>query len=487
MPVETAEHSSAAPAEVEPGEGRRSPLSDVLALVLLGSVSAIVAIHSSRPVYDPDTWWHLRLGQEFRGPWSLADPGSLTPFATRPWFATQWLLEVVASYVQQAFGLAGIAWLSGVGVVVLTVAIYVACRQRASVLLAASMAASLALCGTSLSDGPRLQVASFVLLAVFMTAWLRTMDDLRPRWWLVPLSWLWACTHGMWFMGLLVGFLVVAGLALDRRLTRRDAVRLALVPLGGLVAAALTPVGPKLLLAPLATSKMAWFITEWQPPKFLELVPAIAALTVALVVVTWARGGTRRSWSEILLLAMAAGWIVLYYRTIAVGAVIAAPLLAGAIQSWLPAERRPTPRWERWAGLGMALAIVVGLGIAAPYRGTPPLEEMGRMNAALRNLPNGTVVFNSYELGGWLEWDHRNVVPVVDGLTDAYHVPYVAHYMDAIGLEPGWRKTIDKTGAEYAMLQSGTSLPAALSDTGHWKPVVRQSGYVLLRRTAPTT
>jgi hypothetical protein len=472
-------HVAAVGAGGEP-QPRRTPLPDWFPFFLFAIVVGGLAYWASGPIGDPDTWWHLRLGDEFRGDWSLAAPGALSPFATRPWFATQWTLEVLASNMEDAFGLAGVSWLAGVGVVLFGVATYVSCRQR-SAIAAASLAASMCLVGASLSFGPRPQLASFFFAAIVTTVWLRTMDDLRPRWWLVPLSWLWACTHGMWFVGVVIGVLVTVGLVLDGRLSRSTALRLSLVPLASVIAAAATPVGPKLVLAPLATSKMAEFVTEWQPPDLTEFVPAVAILALALVVGTWARG-PRQSWSDVLLLGLAFGWVLLSYRTIAMGVTIAAPLVAGAIQSWLPEERLRVPRWERPAGIAAVTAILVGLTIAAPSREGSPLEELAQINAALSGLPPGTVVYNEYTLGGWLEWRHRNVSPTVDGMTDAYEVDHIAAYVDTKRLEPGWREFVAGAKAEYALLERDARLAAALAETGEWRVVVQESDYVLLRR-----
>jgi hypothetical protein len=479
------ESDAASPARTEEAEwpkSRQSAMLEWVAFALFGMAAARLAFRVTAPITDPDTWWHLRLGEEFRGSWSLADPGSLSPFATRPWFATQWTLEVVASYLEEALGLAAVSWLTGVGVIALAVAVYVACRERGSI-LAAAVASSVALVATTESLAPRPQVASFIFAAVVTTAWLRTMDDLKPRWWLVPLSWLWACTHGMWFVGVLVGVMVVLGLFLDGRLNRRNVIRVGLVPLGALVAAAVTPVGPKLIVAPLHTSQMARFVDEWAPPNFLEVVPALAALMVAVVLATWARCSSRRSWAEILLLAMAVGWILLYYRTIAVGAVVAAPLLAGAIESWLPASRmRVSTRWETWLGIAFALLTVVGVGVAASAQGPPPLEQMESTNKALGDLPSGTIVFNEYALGGWIEWKHRNIAPVVDGMVDAYEVGHVVSYGKIVRLDPGWRDLLDRTNARYALLPYEGRLAAALLEGKEWNVMVRERGYVLLRR-----
>ena len=460
---------------------RATPFPDWLPLSCLVVVVAGLAYWASSPVDDPDTWWHLRLGEEFRGAWSLADPGALTPFATESWFATQWTLELLASYVEEAGGLSGVSWLAGVGVVLLAIAVYISCRQRGKV-ASASVATSLCLLGASLSFGPRPQIASFIFAAVVTAAWLRTIDDLKPRWWLIAISWLWACTHGMWFVGVIIGVLVVVGLLMDRRLSCSTAVRLGLIPVLSLMAGALTPVGPKLVLAPFATKRMAEFVAEWQPPNFTEFVPVLALLSIATVVVTWARG-PRNAWSEILLLSLAAGWVLLSYRTIALGVTIAAPLVSGSIQSWLPPDRLLVPRWEPLVGVTAAAMIALGLAVSSPTRGEAPLEGLDRISATLGALPQGTTVYNEYTLGGWLEWRHRNVVPVVDGMTDAYEVDHVAAYAAAGRLEPGWREFIGATGAQYALLMSDSRLAAALVERHEWRDLVQESGYVLLGRT----
>lgn len=151
---------------------------------------------------------------------------------------------------------------------------------------------------------------SDLLLAVTLAAWLRTARDLRPRWWLVGVSWLWASCHGMWFSGVVLGVVVVAGLQLDRRADRRTALRLATVPLLSVLAAALTPVGPRLLAAPLAVGEISGYITEWAAPSFRESGPATAPAMVGIVVAAWARTGGV-PWHRVLLLATAAGWILL--------------------------------------------------------------------------------------------------------------------------------------------------------------------------------
>ena len=54
------------------------------------------------------------------------------------------------------------------------------------------------------------QLAALLLLAGSVYGWRATARDGRTRWWLVLVSWVWACSHGTWVVGLAVGGLAVA-------------------------------------------------------------------------------------------------------------------------------------------------------------------------------------------------------------------------------------------------------------------------------------
>ena len=92
----------------------------------------------------------------------------------------------------------------------------------------------------------RPQVISYLLVALTTAAWMRTREDGRARWWLIPMTWVWAMCHGMWPIGIVIGLVALVGIAADRTADRRDLLRLSAIPVGSAVVAALTPVGPAL-------------------------------------------------------------------------------------------------------------------------------------------------------------------------------------------------------------------------------------------------
>src|SRR3954454_920159 len=213
-----------------------------LPVALVCGVIAMVARRAVAPIRDPDDWWHLRLGNDLISQRSLSTPDHWSSFATVSWVPTEPLPEVVAAYVQRGFGYAGVAWLFGLGAVLVVLAVQVTNRREAAP-LPATVATVLFLLPAYGSVTPRPQLVSFVLLSVTLAAWLQTDRDLRPRWWLVPLTFVWSLCHGFWFIGAAYGFLFLAGIALSRRADLRTLARLAAVPVASFAVVLLNPTG----------------------------------------------------------------------------------------------------------------------------------------------------------------------------------------------------------------------------------------------------
>ncbi|HSV40719.1 MAG TPA: hypothetical protein VLI04_18305, partial [Nocardioidaceae bacterium] len=94
---------------------------------------------------------------------------------------------------------------------------------------------------------------------------------------------------------------------------------------------------------------------------------------------------------------------------------------------------------------------------------------------------DGTPVLNTWTLGGWLEWRHRNLEPVVDGLADAYTVEHLRGYIHTLELRQGWEEYVEQTGAETALLTSDDhELADALVSELGWRQVAEDEGTRLL-------
>ncbi|MGI8524312.1 MAG: hypothetical protein ACR2K3_13540, partial [Nocardioides sp.] len=350
-----------------------------VAVLILVSIVATLVVNAALPLSNTDTYFHLRFGQEFLHGWSIRHPGSVSSFATREWVPTQWLSEVVMAKVEDWFGLAGVAWLSGLQFLVLAMCLYVAARRWAEPFAAAAIV-GVALLASSAGISMRPQVLSYALIALTTAAWLRTRDDGRPRWWLIPLTWLWALLHGMWPVGIIIGVAALAGLTLDRAQPSRRLLQLAAVPLGSAVAAAVTPVGPALYGAVVVVSGRTKYFSEWQSPNFAEPDKALLAVLLGLLVVALFRSPAPRSWTQILLVLTACAAALYSARTDPVAAMMAVPLLAQEVQRFLPGPLS----WSRVEKIALPAMIVAGLAalaIVVPRTADAPAADLSQVDA----------------------------------------------------------------------------------------------------------
>ncbi len=435
-------------------------------LVLAGILVSLVA-NTARPLTNTDTYFHLRFGHEFLNGWSLRHPGSVSTFATADWVPTQWLSEVAMAKTEDWFGLAGVAWLSGLLQVLLFLGVYAAVRGRADPLVAMPVTA-VALYSMQSGLSMRPQVVSYLMTAVVVAAWLRTLDDHRLRWWLVPLVWLWAMLHGMWPVALIVGAVSTAGLTLDHA-PKRVVVRGTGLTVSCALAAAVTPVGPSLYGAVVAVGDRASYFAEWLPPDWLTWrSAAFAVLLAATLVGLWRR--RENSWTEALLIALAGVFAAYSVRTLPVGAAMLAPLAAGPLQAML-GRRTPVGVRERWAVLGGAALALVALAVAVPRTSDDPLPVPSWSDQAIGGLPPGTKVLNDWSLGGYLMWRYPRLDLVMHGYGDTFTTAELTRNNDLLLVGPGWQHDLRETGARVAVLRPGSFLAARLASDDGWRVV----------------
>jgi hypothetical protein len=328
----------------------------------------------------------------------------------------------------------------------------------------------------------RPQLAGLVFLALVVGAWWRTGLDGRPRWWLVPLTWLWACCHGLWIVGIAVGLICIGGLLLDRRLTRASATRLLAVPLISLVAAGLTPLGPRLLLSPLSVGKSAHeFIAEWQSTSSHDPFAIVTLVMLGLVILSWVRLGRQPPWWQVGLLLTAVAATLAATRTIPVGAVIAAPLLAQEIQLYRARPVEAPTRRSRWAWAALILVALLAAAPLSAARAQEPAAVPQRLLPQLSAIPAGTVVLAQGDISGWLYWAEPGLKPVLDPRIEISSEAHVRAFVSAMAAGPGWKQFVDRTGARYALVLTGSPIATALAERAGWSQVGEDAGYVLLR------
>lgn len=445
-------------------------------LLLLGVLVALVRL-ASRPLSNPDTYFHLRFGQEFLDGWSLRDPGSVSSFATRDWLPTQWLPQVLMAWAEERGGLAAVAWISGLQFVLLALVLTWVCRQHADLVVTAVVVpVTVAACFPALSMRP--QVLSYAFMAVAVHLWWRASTTGARAWWLVPLTWFWAMWHGMWPFVLVVGAVGVVACVAHRRPDLAEMRRHVSVLAGCALAAAVTPVGPGLYAAVLTVAGRGRFFSEWGEPDFTSAQGAAVVLLGASGLLVFLRRGT--DWPTALMLGLGLGLALYSTRTLPLAAVTLMPVAAAAFQSLIGSA--PTPIGRRAAGVGLASALL-GLAILAlvvPRTADEAPVRAEWVDDELDALPPGTVVLNDWGDGGYVMWAHPQLDLVMHGYGDTFTTDELERNSDILELQRGWQQLVRETGAQVAFLRTDHPLTAALEDED-WTVVETSDDVELLR------
>lgn len=454
--------------------------------LVAAALVAGAAVFALAPPADPDVWWHVRTGDWILSHrslptedlWSLGAQG-------REWVAHAWLSEVLLSMFHKAFGLRGLSIYRSLGVLVLLSCLAVQAFRRTSpgrALLVTALAVFATVGGWS----ERPQLLSFLLLVPAAQLVRSAVSHGGNKlWWAVPLTFLWANLHGLWFLAPVLVWLGTVGAAtnLERRDSRRaDIVRFLLVGTACVIAAALTPNGPKLLVQPLRVNGYGQFVTEWGPPDIHSVFGLALFLMIFTFIVAYARSGRTQDPYTLVQVLFALVLGLLYVRTVAAGAVLLTPLLAEALRpSVRPSPRALAPAFTRTLiALVTALAIGGGTTVLTQLPALPPAAPIAATKALVSAVPGQERVLNEYAIGGWLLLFAPSARPAIDGRAEVYPVRYVGDYISALGMSGNWRSVIEPLSANSALLHPDTPLVNGLRDQLGWHAVYEDDNWLVL-------
>src|ERR1700730_8269176 len=184
---------------------------------------------SNRPLADPDIGWHIRTGELILATHSLprTDPFSST-MQGQPWFAWEWLYDILLGILHQACGLNGVVWLCALLVAAIFRLLLSQLLQRGTGLLLAIVLMLLAMAASTIHLYARPHIVSWLFSLLWFVAlerWERSEQG-RPQrrmLWFFPASMLlWVNLHGGWLFGIaLLGIYTLA--AFVERVREEDA------------------------------------------------------------------------------------------------------------------------------------------------------------------------------------------------------------------------------------------------------------------------
>ena len=386
------------------------------AVFLLGIFSTEIA--------DTDFWWHLKTGQYVFEHHKLPvpDPFSYTSDLGGPSYhgeenvryfnlTHEWLAQL-AWYVIYAIGgfPAVVIWKALLLASVCGAAGFLAARRSANfhVGIVASLIGAPIL-GLFAVDRPAL--VSFVLVAAFVVILdgYREGGRLAWLWLLVPLQWIWANSHGGFFLGWVVlGSYAASGWSLP--VQRRKS--LWIVAALAVLASGLNPSGFRVfeILLAYRQSFLTRTLIEWKQP-FLWGPPYTYNLllysTAAALVLAW----RKLRLSDALLFLAFGSASLMAFRNIGFIAFLAPVLLAA--YAWPLLAKLADGSSLRLPAKALDIGFLLGLGALCMQQGWA--GNLYQMRVAEWKFPVGAAnflkenqvsapIFNTYEYGGYLLW-----------------------------------------------------------------------------------
>ncbi len=266
----------------------RPSLSDLFFLVMLVWLFAVSPVGWSRTLLDADTWLHTRIGEIILSTGSVPHQ-DLFAFSKvgEPWYAFEWLSEVILATVYRMSGLKGISALAAV-----LITLYLTLLLKHSIAKGANgMVALVITLVAATASSIHFHARPHLFTLLFLTGALWIVDrnrgffsESKPSvgryaiWTLVPVAALWANLHGGFFMFLALLAVRVIGCAAEafcypdlRGVRRSEAIQLTTAGIAVTAATLLNPYGYHLHEHIFETLKSPWIVStvsEFQSPRF---------------------------------------------------------------------------------------------------------------------------------------------------------------------------------------------------------------------------
>lgn len=461
---------------------------------------------------DGDTGWHIRTGQYIlehhrvpvRDLFSFSRPGA-------PWFAWEWLTDVIYALAFHFAGLKAIVLMAGVMIALFAAVVLRYTLWRGANPLVAAVTTLLAIGASSMHFLARPHL--FTLLLLPCCLWLVEADrreKTRWLWVLIPVTVLWTNLHGGFvaFLAclglLLLGYGVEAALGMpDWAKIRRYSTLLTACSLATLV----NPYGIELHVHIFEYLRSDWIksmVQEFQAPTFrsegqfqFEIL-LVAGLIVAGVLIR------RRLFVEVFWMLFLGHAALTSVRNAPLFVAVAAPLVACEISAWWRSEAYALKN-------SSAVRILYQLGsdLAPGFRRTsvwPVIFVVGLMvlDAPLkwpRDFPSETFPVAMVNRHAGLIASGRLLTPdqwgdyiiyrfypqqkvYFDGRSDFYGKKLGQEYLHLLQGNYDWRAILDRNRFNVALLPVEWPLASMLKLDSSWRVVQDDTRTILFERVS---
>ena len=459
---------------------------------------------------DADVGWHIRSGELILASRAVPHTDSFSATkAGQPWFAWEWLYDVLLALIHARTGLNGVVAFSAFTIALTFFLVFRFALQRDATLPTTVLPLLLCLVASSIHFLARPHVLGWLLTIV----WFSILDS-SHRFTLStgradpglgalpPLMILWVNLHGSFMIGfVLLGIYAVADLltacraspGILREGAEVHARVLSAVFILSALCSLLNPYGYRLhvhVYQYLSSSFLMHHIEEFRRPDFHGLPTQFFLLLMALtgVAIFAVRGKLR--WADWLIIAFSISSGLWAARNLPVASMllttVIAPLLANRTTRQ-PSESRLRGLGERLTQFDSRLRGHLWPIVMTAITAWVCLNQghlLGRqlVNAAFseRRFPvhavnfllqrgNRESVFSLDSYGGYLIYRlYPNVKVFIDDRHDFYGEEYLKTYLRVLHAEPGWENVLDQLNVNLAIFPTKSKIGDAMRAAPSW-------------------
>jgi hypothetical protein len=506
----------------------------VALLALLAYASLTV-----RLLGDAGIGWHIRTGQLILATHSVprVDPFSST-LAGQPWFAWEWLYDVVVGGLEHAAGLNGVVVFTALIIALTFSWTFRLLLRRGANLIVALLLVLLAVSAAMIHVLARPHVISWLFTVLWF--WIletsgenidsssrNSRSHTRALWLLPLLMVVWVNVHG----GFLLGFVLLgiywlsAACQLFRRGNRfEDALQeiragkgtreLALIGMLSALATFVNPYGWSLhvhIYRYLSNRFLMDHIDEFQSPNFHFVAQKCFAVLLLFTLVALAFAGRDDRGSKI---GLAHGLLVLFAvysglyasRNIPVSALllilVIGPQLSSvfeALADFVSTSRHFLQRMQTIeSGLRghlwplMAILLTCWVAFHGGKLGSKPLLDthfdskrfpVGAINYLQRQKIRDSVFAPDY-WGGYLIYRlYPQMKVVIDDRHDFYGEAFLKSYLQTMHVEPEWQKFLDEHEVHLIVIPKDSALANILLETPRWQAIYNDDVAIVFTQT----
>jgi hypothetical protein len=507
-------------------------VTDLIFLLLLAAMTW--GALAPRLLGDASIGWHIRNGEQMLRTHSITRIDSFSStMSGQPWFAWEWLYDLVIAGVHERLGLNGVVFLAAV-LIAATFAVTLRLALRRGAVLPVAVILLVLSVGASTIH---LFARPHILTWLFAVIWFQLLDSPQisaqgemgglQLWGLPVLMLLWVNLHGGFLLGfVLLGLCLLAGLIEysrsrdGRKDTARQRVkRLGAVILLSLLASLINPYGYKLHLHVYHYLSNPWLmnhIDEFLSPNFHGVAQQCFAALLLITILALAIAPKKPQLSQLFVIIFAAYSGLYAARSLPVSSIlltlIVAPLLSQTV-----AEARTNPEISPWlraffsrcesftsrmgslelrfrGHLWPVAAVVFGLFVCLQHGKFGSRQLMNAhfdpkhfpVQAAEAIAQRGIdePIFGPDSWGGYLIYRlYPQTRVFVDDRHDFYGEQFLKQYLKAIRVAPDWDKVLNEMHVNWVLVPTGSSLANMLKETSGWAVIYQDGTAMLFRRT----